>query len=142
METNNEVNHLRQSLSIYDEKLKPIIKEKGKLYATKFLFDLKLGYSLRELKDYIDYFSAIVLSFEMQERDIKVNEYDKLKEEKEYAEAEGKRLSEVATHWQKECERIKQSLELFRDKYFSKDGNLTGHQYDEITEIIKQVENK
>ena len=36
-----------------------------------------------------------------------VNNYDKLKENKEYVEAEGKRLSEVATHWQKECERIK-----------------------------------
>lgn len=38
--------------------------------------------------------------------------------------------------------KLSEDLKLFRDKYFSKDGNLTGSQYDEITEIIQQVENK
>jgi len=36
-----------------------------------------------------------------------VNEYSTLIEEKEYAEAEGKRLSEVATHWKNEYDKLK-----------------------------------
>lgn len=76
----------------------------------------------------------------------------KLKKEKEYSEAEGKRLSEVATHWQSEYDKLKSDnelllnalkiyVELEKDKHglmpvFLRPATSA------IKEAIKQVENK
>ena len=38
-------------------------------------------------------------------------------------------------------ERLCKELKDFRDKYFNKDGLLTGRQYEEITKIINENEN-